>query len=148
MRKGMSGAVVLLLAVLMQAAVAAPASEQSVRKLMEVTGAADAGMQVLNGMLPALKQMAPNAPDEFWTEFMSEIHPETMIDMIVPIYQRHYSEEDVQAAIDFYTSPAGKRFIAKQGVVMQESMQAGQQWGEQVARRAIDKLRARQASGQ
>ena len=146
MKKGMMLAATLLLALFVQVAAAAPATEQSVRKLMEVTGAADAGMQVLNGMLPALRQMAPNAPEEFWSEFMAEIDPDAMVDLIVPMYQRHYSEEDVQAAIDFYTSPAGKRFIAKQGVVMQESMQAGQQWGEQIARRAIERLQQRRAN--
>ena len=146
MKKGLMAMLALAMALGLQPAVAAPATEKSVRELMEVTGAGDAGMQMLNGILPALKQMAPNAPDEFWEEFMAEVDPDSMIDLIVPIYQRHYSEEDLQAAIDFYTSPAGKRFIAKQGVVMQESMQAGQQWGEQIARRAFERLQQRSAN--
>lgn len=125
---------------------AEPASEASVRRLLDLTGAGAMGIQVVQQMVPGLKKMLPDAPDEFWEQFMADARPEDLVDLIVPIYQRHLSEEDVQAAITYFSSPAGKRMIGKQGVIMQESYAAGQQWGAQLAERAIVKLRERKAA--
>jgi hypothetical protein len=110
---------------------AAPATEESVRRLMALTGAGEMGVQVVHQMVPELKRILPEAPAQIWEE-------------VVPIYQRHFSEEDVQAAIAYFSSPAGRRMVEKQGVVMQESFAAGQQWGSKLAERAIAKLRAQE----
>lgn len=130
-------AVVMVLA--FNTASAATATEKSVRELLTITGAGEMGKQMMRNMLPGLKQMVPQVPEAFWTEFMNEVDANELIDQVIPIYQRHYSEEDLQAAIKFYRSPAGRRMIEKQSVVMQESMQVGQQWGQDVARRVIEK---------
>lgn len=123
---------------------AAPATEESVRRLMALTGAGEMGVQVVHQMVPELKRILPEAPEQFWEDFVADARPEDLVDLVVPIYQRHFSEEDVQAAIAYFSSPAGRRMVEKQGVVMQESFAAGQQWGSKLAERAIAKLRAQE----
>lgn len=132
---------VALSVIAVQVGAASPVTEKSVRELMTLTGSGDMGIQVIQNMLPAMKKMLPQVPESFWNEFMKEVNPDELISAIVPIYQKHYTEKDIRAAIDFYQSPAGRRLVEKQPLVMQESMQAGQQWGEQMARRAIEKLK-------
>lgn len=132
---------VALSAIAVQVGAASPVTEKSVRELMTLTGSGDMGVQVIQNMIPAMKKMLPQVPESFWNEFMKEVNPDELISAIVPIYQKHYTEKDIRAAIDFYQSPAGRRLVEKQPLVMQESMQAGQQWGEQMARRAIEKLK-------
>jgi hypothetical protein len=46
----------------------------------------------------------------------------------------------VRDVITFFNSPTGKKFVQQQPAVMQESMAAGQQWGQSLARRAMEKL--------
>jgi len=121
---------------------AAPATEKSIRELMAVTGAEDLSAQVLQGVLPALKSAIPNAPDSFWNDFMKDVQPDELVSLIVPIYQRNLTEEDIQSALVFYRSPAGRRLIAKQSVIGQQSMQAGQQWGRILAQRALARFQA------
>jgi len=43
---------------------------------------------------------------------------------VVPVYQRHLSRSDVQAIINFYSSPAGKKILREQPAMIRESMQA------------------------
>ena len=114
-----------------------PASPESIRKLMESTGAGEVGVQVINQMLPAMKQLVPNAPEEFWQDFMAEINADEMIDLVIPIYQKYLTEEDIQAINAFYNTPEGKKLIRVQPLIIQESMQVGQQWGEEIARKVI-----------
>jgi len=126
---------------------AEPASEASVRKLLDVTGAGAMGVQVMQQMLPELKKMLPQAPEPFWEKFVTDARPEDLVSLIVPIYQRHYSEEDVQAAIAYFSSASGQRLVEKQSLVMQESFEVGQQWGVQLAERAIAEINARKDAG-
>ena len=104
---------------------------------MESTGAGEVGVQVINQMLPAMKQLVPNAPEEFWQDFMAEINADEMIDLVIPIYQKYLTEEDIQAINAFYNTPEGKKLIRVQPLIIQESMQVGQQWGEEIARKVI-----------
>jgi hypothetical protein len=51
-------------------------------------------------------------------------------DLVVPIYDRHFTLGEVNQLIAFYSTPTGKKVIAEMPGVMQESMAAGQKWGE------------------
>jgi hypothetical protein len=50
------------------------------RQVLELSGGGTLGVQVIAQMLPALKQMAPQAPEEFWREFMAEVDPDRRVD--------------------------------------------------------------------
>ena len=121
---------------------AEPASKQSIEQLMAATGAADLGQQMMSQMLPAMKQAMPDAPAEFWTEFQAQANVDKLMADIVPIYQKYLSAEDVKAISAFYNSEAGKKLVQVQPQLMQESMLAGQAWGQAAAMRAMEKVKA------
>lgn len=118
------------------------ASAESVRKLMIKTGAGDMSMQMMNQMLPALKQMIPDAPEQFWQDIMADVNADEIINMTVPIYQKHLSQADINAINDFYDSPAGKRLIQVQPVIMRESIVMGQAWGQKLAQDVMQKYQS------
>lgn len=119
---------------------AEPPTEASVRELLDKTKAGEAAVQMVNQMMPQMKMMAPGAPQKFWDEIEKEFNAESFIKLVIPIYQKHLSQEDIDAINAFYDTPAGKHLIENQSVIMQESMIAGQQWGEQVANEVIKRL--------
>jgi hypothetical protein len=49
-----------------------------------------------------------------------------IIDAMVPIYQKHLSQSDLDAIIAFYSSPVGQKLLKEQPAMMAEGMQAGQ----------------------
>jgi uncharacterized protein len=122
-----------------QASSAEPATEKTIRLLLETTGSGTLGKQMIQQLLPAMKKMAPNAPEEFWVEFMKEVNPDDIISLTVPVYQKHFSEEDLLETIAFYKTAAGQRLIAKLPIVVQESTLVGQQWGQELAKRTIER---------
>ena len=120
-------------------ATAQEASEESIRALMNSTGMGQLGVQMIGQMIPELKKMAPDAPEKFWQDFMAEVNPDELVDLIIPVYRKHLTEEDIIALNEFYQSDVGKKLIARQPAIMQESMLAGQQWGQVLAQRVLQK---------
>jgi hypothetical protein len=118
------------------------ASVASVKALMDKTGTSEMAEQAMNQMLPVIKRMVPNASDEFWAEFMTEVKPEDLVTMIIPIYQRHFSQEDIDAVNAFYDTKAGKNFIRSQPLIMQESLIVGQAWSQAIVQKVIAKDQA------
>ncbi len=118
--------------------IAAPASAQDdaqkeklVREMMELTGAADIGMQVLDGMLAQLE--SSGVPPQFVDKFRELAKPEDLVELIVPLYVRTYNKKTLRAAITFYKTPAGKALLAGTPLITQESMILGQKWGAELA---------------
>jgi hypothetical protein len=116
-----------------------PASPASVKRLMEITGAGNLSVQMMNQMILSLKQQAPGAPLKYWIDFMSEIDSGDMENLVVPIYQKYLTEEDIVAINKFYSSPVGKKLIQHQPDIMKESMAVGQRWGQDLARRVTSR---------
>jgi len=113
--------------------------EQKVRKLMALSGAEETGKQMLVAMTGHFEKM-PDVPPGFMEKFREVAAEESLVDMLVPVYMRHFSEEDLDAAIAFHESPAGRRFIAAQPLVLQESMKLGEQWGLHLAQKTLRAL--------
>ncbi len=124
---------------------AEPASQKSIVTLMEKTGAGDMGIQMMNLMLPSFKKNMPDVPEKFWTDIMSEIDANQIIELVIPVYQKHLSEDEIQAIITFYDTPEGKKFIKVQPVIMQESYVIGQQWGKKIAMQIVEKYKTQTA---
>jgi len=127
------------------AAPAAPAENKTakladIRKLMNLTGGGDVGKQVVAQMLETFKQSNPDIPESFWTEFMQEVDANQLIELNVPIYDKHLTHEDIKGIIAFYESPVGKKFIEVLPSIVEESYAAGQDWGYGIGTKLRNKL--------
>lgn len=116
--------------------------QQDIRRLMDVTGAGNLGVQMMNQMLVPIKQSMPDVPDEFWTRVMAKVDANELTDMVVPIYAEYFTHEEIKQLLAFYDTPLGQKVIATLPAIMQESMAAGQKWGEQLGQQIHDELKA------
>ncbi len=106
--------------------------EELTRKLLQLTGAADLGTQMMEGMAGQFRQ-TPGISQEFIDTFLELAKPEELIDLIVPLYVKAFDEQTLKDAIVFYESPAGRKLVEMQPQITQESMVLGQQWGMKLA---------------
>ena len=95
------------------------------RDLLEVSGSAQMGVQVMQQMVASFKTTMPDVPPEFWDEFMRDVDPDELMELVIPIYVEHLTKDDMEAAIAFYRTTAGQAILAKLPVIMQESMTVG-----------------------
>ena len=106
--------------------------EAKIRELMKLTGAADMGKQTMDAMLESFRA-TPNISPEFIERFKKEVDPDEIVELIIPIYDKYLTEQDLDAVIAFYKTPAGRKFISVLPQMLKESLAVGQQWGQQKA---------------
>ncbi|MFL9831472.1 DUF2059 domain-containing protein [Flavobacterium sp. ST-87] len=114
---------------------------EKINQLMELMGSGKMAIQMMNQMMESFKSSYSKVNDTFWEDFKKEIKAEDITNMIIPIYDKYYTESDIDQLIAFYNSPIGKKMIATMPQVMQESMVAGQAWGKQISEKVIAKLK-------
>lgn len=49
-----------------------------------------------------------------------------MLDAMVPVYQKYFTDQDIDNIIAFYQTPTGKKFITEQNDLLRDGMQAAQ----------------------
>lgn len=117
------------------------AKRADIRKLIELTGAANISADALLKMIEPLKASYPQVPEEFWNTFVHEVHSDELIDLVIPIYDKYYTRDEIQELTRFYQSPVGQKTIKVLPKLSAEAIDAGQEWGRMVADRAMRKLR-------
>lgn len=118
-----------------------PEKIKDIRRLLDVTGAGKLGMQVMGQMVVQFKAMLPKVPPKFWDDFMREANADELINLIIPIYDRHLSHDEIKQIIKFYETPAGRKLITAMPQITQESMEAGKQWGAQLGQKIQRRLK-------
>jgi uncharacterized protein len=101
--------------------------EQKVRQLLELTGSAKMGEQVIARLIMQFERM-PQLPDGYIAKFKELAKPQDLVDLIVPIYSRSLDEKDLDAVIKFFQSGVGKRWMTSQLKIQKDSMAANQTW--------------------
>jgi uncharacterized protein len=114
---------------------------EKIKTLLEVTGSGNLGVQAVTQMIAAFKENYSNIGDEFWNEFAKEIKSEDLVNLIIPVYDKYYTEEDVDQMIAFYKTPVGKKLIEVLPKISQESMAVGQEWGKGLGEKVVARMK-------
>ncbi len=126
------------------------AKEVDIRRLLEITGASKLASNMVPQMAeqikPLLEKSLPPGErrhqivDTFVNKLAAKATPEGVVRMVIPIYDKHLTHEDIQGLIRFYESPLGQRYLKVLPNLMQESYAAGTQWGQEIAREVLREM--------
>jgi hypothetical protein len=122
-----------------QVANESPASREQILKLFEVMHIRQQMRTMMAGVLKqqaslvreSIKQRYPQVTaedltqmDEFMLESMKGIPVDGMLDDMIPVYQKHLSQPDVEAMIRFYSSPTGQKLMQEMPAMTSEGIEA------------------------
>ena len=123
---------------------AGKSKEADIRRLLEITGAGSLATQSMDQMEKTIRPMVTNAlppgdyreklVDLFFEKFRSKRQPDELADLVIPIYEKYYSDEDINGLIQLYQTPLGKKMLSTLPLVMAESQAVGTKWGEKIGR--------------
>jgi len=116
----------------------------SLMKLIQISGSETAYKGAVLQMISMFKQQQSNVPEEFWNELSAEMNRDVtnqLLNLLVPVYQKHLTEQDILGVVAFYKTPVGKKFAEKTPLITQESMIAGQAWGKEIGLKIVQKLK-------
>ena len=121
---------------------AAPETQKikNIRKIMVLTGSGKLGIQVIQNMVTSFRTSYPNVDATFWDDFLKEVKPEDLVNMVIPVYDRNFTDEEIDGMLAFYSSAVGQKVLSKLPVVLQESMQVGQAWGQELSKKILQRL--------
>ncbi|WP_297985406.1 DUF2059 domain-containing protein [uncultured Chryseobacterium sp.] len=118
----------------------AQTKKEKIEAFLQLTNSANMGIQMASQFLDSFKNTYPDVPNEFWEEIKKEMKPEDIENMIIPIYEKHFTEKEIDDFIAFYNTPSGKKMIEKMPIVFQESQAVGQEWGRGIAKKVFEKI--------
>jgi hypothetical protein len=105
------------------AAPAASTKKELILKFIDVFGTKDAMKQNLDEMLKTLPEDEPDTK-----KLKANINVDEIIDRLVPIYDKQFSEAELKAFIAFYSSPEGQKLVRGIPVIMRDSVDVSTQY--------------------
>ena len=112
------------------------------KKMLHAAGTEASFSAAIKQIFSIFKQQKSNIPEAVWNEAEAEFSKTSLddvVEMLTPIYQKYFTEADLNKIAEFYQTPAGRKLAEKTPFITQESLLAGQEWGKQV----MEKLKAR-----
>jgi len=129
-----------------------PAKEADIRRLLDIGGTRAIAMQTLDEMTTSIKPLLTNSlpPGEyrqklidlFFTKFKAKADAQHIVDLAVPIYDKHFSREEINGLIQFYQTPLGKKTLTELPLLLTELRDAGQKWGQALGRDSMQEVLA------
>lgn len=112
-------------------------------KMLEVSGAQANFEAATKQMLAMFQTQMGEEAEEFLESFEAEMMAAgiaALIPMLEPVYKKHLTLGDLEALIQFYSTPVGVKYAQASPLITQESMQVGQQWGMEMGQKIIEEM--------
>jgi hypothetical protein len=127
-----------------------PAKAADIRRLFELSGGKNVVGQLMDGMSKSIKPLVvsslpPGAyreklVDLFFEKFRSKADVGSMVELLVPIYDKYFSHEEVKGLIQFYGTPLGQKAVSVLPQLTAEMQQQAGAWGQQLGRDAMTQV--------
>ena len=78
--------------------------------------------------------------DLFYTKLQSKLNTDEFVGLIIPIYDKYLTTEDIDGLTQFYESPLGQRALKVLPQIVQEAQAAGFQWGQRMGQEAAQEV--------
>jgi hypothetical protein len=114
----------------------------NIRKLLELQGGLQEIKRNMREIMGAFRQMAPQIPSTVLDSLEKEISDkelQALTDKIVVVYDKRFTDQEIQDILTFYESPSGKKVARMLPQLMDESRRIGIQWGEDLSRRVANR---------
>ncbi len=117
--------------------------EQNIRRLLEITRAAEIATIASNQQLESFKSTLPEGvPPRVVAILREELNAVNYVELLLPIYDKYLSDEEVNQLVAFYDSPLGRKVTGSMPVIMAEAQVVGTKRGEVAGQRAIERMKA------
>lgn len=119
-----------------------PAKEAAIRHLMDITQTSRLGDNMAAYISNQVRQFVgrsmdsttlPKFMDAFNQKFAASAPPKEVTDAMVPIYDRAFSIDEIQALVKFYESPLGQHVVKVLPQVLEDSQNAAAKIDQEAA---------------
>ena len=106
-----------------------------IAKLLETMGSTQAMKTSFEYMINYYKQNNPQISSEYWDNASKHVDYDELVQKLVPVYSKHFTEQEIVDLLKFYNTSTGKKMIEKTPTILEESMEIGRKWGIELAQK-------------
>ena len=109
--------------------------ELKIAELLETMGSTEAMKTSFEYMINYYKQNNPQISSEYWDNASKHVDYYELVQKLVPVYSKHFTEQEIVDLLKFYNTSTGKKMIEKTPTILEESMEIGRKWGIELAQK-------------
>ncbi|MFA6947137.1 MAG: DUF2059 domain-containing protein [Pedobacter sp.] len=105
--------------------------EADIMKMQQLNGSQGTTDAMFGRIVAQFKASKPEVTDAKWAALKKDVFDVEVAELnkqLIPVYKKHFTQEEVKAIVAFYETPAGKKLAEKTPMVTMESMQLSQTW--------------------
>jgi hypothetical protein len=129
-----------------------PVKEADIRSLIELVGVRDQVQDSINNSAEQFREkLLASVPNndkgqEFvnaWAAaYQKKYDVDQVLEQLVVVYDKHYSEDDIKSLLQFYGSPVGQKVAAETPKISREVQVAAREAGTKAAREALQTVKS------
>lgn len=106
-----------------------------IAELLETMGSTQAMKTSFEYMINYYKQNNPQISSQYWDNSLKHVDYNELVQKLVPVYSKHFTEQEIVDLLKFYNTSTGKKMIEKTPTILEESMEIGRKWGIELAQK-------------
>jgi len=117
---------------------------KALKTMFKVAGSEDTYKTVITQMFNMFKEQYSDVDEKVWDDFEKEFLKTSMndlVEMLAPVYVKYLSQDELEELIAFYNSSIGRKLAESTPLIIQESMQIGQEWGKKIGEDFAEKMK-------
>ena len=111
-----------------------------IAELLETMGSTHAMKTSFEYMINYYKQNNPQISSQYWDNSLKHVDYNELVQKLVPVYSKHFTEQEIVDLLNFYTTSTGKKMIEKMPAILEESMEIGRKWGIELAQKIEEEI--------
>jgi hypothetical protein len=116
------------------------AKSADIRSLMEISGELEILREGMAIFLDRMQSGEANLPDAYYSEFKSALATDELPNLLVKVYDHHFTHEQIRGLIEFYGTPLGKAMIEKMPLIQADALAVGQHWAAETSQEIMARL--------
>lgn len=119
---------------------------EKIEQLLKLSGSEAQFVGAIDQILEMQRKNSANTEQlstEFWDELSKEIHETGYASIkpgLVEIFRNNYTEAEIDHQIAYLSSPLTQQIVAKQQIIMQQSMAVGSEWGQALGTEIVERI--------
>lgn len=114
--------------------------KNKIRDLLNVMGTKEVFKQKMGELLDKQRKHYTEMPDVFHDKLKEKVLSIDLIGGMIPIWEEHYSEDEIDALITFYGSPVGQKIIRTQHEMMFKQQEVLMKYFEEIGKFVTNEL--------
>lgn len=108
--------------------------KEKIKELIALSGAFNMSEEVKNQFLFEFKKRYPHVPESEWKQISTKINANELINQNIEIYEKYFSENEIDDLLKFYRTDLGKKLIKNSIGISNEIRDNSVKWVEKITK--------------